>query len=46
MSFGLKKRMTIVLAWASGLEQFEALGADLCEGVYSALSIGTASIHP
>ena len=34
VSFGLKKRMTIVLAWASGLEQFEALGADLCEGVY------------
>lgn len=34
VSFGLKKRMTIVLAWASGLEQFEALGPDLCEGVY------------
>ena len=34
VSFGLKDRMTIVLAWASGLEQFEALGADLCDGVY------------
>ncbi len=34
VSFGLKKRMTVVLAWASGLEQFEALGPDLCEGVY------------
>lgn len=34
ISFGLKERMTIVIAWASGLEQFEALGADTCEGVY------------
>lgn len=34
ISFGLKERMTIVVAWASGLEQFEALGADTCEGVY------------
>lgn len=34
VSFGLKSRMTIVVAWASGLEQFEALGPDICEGVY------------
>ncbi|MCQ0091558.1 ABC transporter substrate-binding protein [Roseovarius sp. M141] len=34
ISFGLKERMTIVIAWASGLEQFEALGADTCEGIY------------
>lgn len=34
ISFGMKKNMTILIAWASGLEQFEALGADLCEGVY------------
>jgi branched-chain amino acid transport system substrate-binding protein len=34
VSFGMNKNMTIVMAWASGLEQFEALGADLCEGVY------------
>ena len=34
VSFGMKKNMTIVIAWASGLEQFESLGADLCEGVY------------
>jgi branched-chain amino acid transport system substrate-binding protein len=34
VSFGLKNRMTIVIAWASGLEQFQELGADLCEGVY------------
>jgi branched-chain amino acid transport system substrate-binding protein len=34
VSFGLKNRMTIVVAWASGLEQFQELGADTCEGVY------------
>jgi branched-chain amino acid transport system substrate-binding protein len=34
VSFGMKKNMTIMMAWASGLEQFEALGADLCEDVY------------
>ncbi|MGH8786171.1 MAG: ABC transporter substrate-binding protein [Cupriavidus necator] len=34
ISFGMNKNMTILMAWASGLEQFETLGADLCEGVY------------
>ncbi len=34
VSFGLKKRMTILVAWASGLEQFEALGPDIMDGVY------------
>lgn len=34
VSFGMKKKMTILIAWASGLEQFESLGADLCEEVY------------
>ncbi len=34
VSFGMKKNCTILIAWASGLEQFQALGADLCEGVY------------
>jgi branched-chain amino acid transport system substrate-binding protein len=34
VSFGMKSNCTILMAWASGLEQFEALGADLCEGVY------------
>jgi len=34
ISFGMKKNMTIVMAWASGLEQFESLGADICEDVY------------
>jgi branched-chain amino acid transport system substrate-binding protein len=34
VSFGMKNNCTILMAWASGLEQFESLGADLCEGVY------------
>jgi branched-chain amino acid transport system substrate-binding protein len=34
VAFGMNKNMTILIAWASGLEQFESLGADLCEGVY------------
>jgi len=34
VSFGMKNNCTILIAWASGLEQFESLGADLCEGVY------------
>ncbi len=34
VSFGMKKNTTILVAWASGLEQFEALGADLCADVY------------
>ncbi len=34
VSFGMKTNTIILLAWASGLEQFESLGADLCEGIY------------
>jgi len=34
ISFGMKQNTVILLAWASGLEQFETLGADLSEGVY------------
>lgn len=34
VSFGMKQKMTIVVAAASGLEQFESLGADICDGVY------------
>lgn len=34
VNFGMKKNMVILMAWASGLEQFEGLGADICEGVY------------
>lgn len=34
ISFGMKEKMTIIVAAASGLEQFEALGSDICDGVY------------
>jgi len=34
ISFGMHKNMTILMAWASGLDQFAELGAELCEGVY------------
>ncbi|MBF5004999.1 ABC transporter substrate-binding protein [Diaphorobacter caeni] len=34
ISFGMNKNTTILIAWASGLEQFESLGADLCDGIY------------
>lgn len=34
VSFGLKSKMTLLLAWASGLEQFEALGPEIMDGVY------------
>ncbi|MET4574997.1 ABC transporter substrate-binding protein [Ottowia thiooxydans] len=34
VSFGLNKNCIILVAWASGLEQFESLGADLCDGLY------------
>lgn len=34
VSFGMHKNITILMAWASGLEQFDELGADLCDGVY------------
>jgi branched-chain amino acid transport system substrate-binding protein len=34
VSFGMKNNIIILVAWASGLEQFEGLGADTCSGVY------------
>lgn len=34
VSFGLKKKMIVVLAWSAGLEQFRSLGPDNLEGVY------------
>lgn len=34
VSFGMKNNTIILMAWASGLEQFESLGADLCQDVY------------
>lgn len=34
VSFGLKDEMEIMLAWASGLKQFQALGPDVLERIY------------
>jgi len=36
-SFGLKKRMAVVVVWFSGLDTFQALGADVTEDVYFGL---------
>lgn len=32
--FGMKRNMKILMAWAAGLEQYEAIGADVLDGVY------------
>jgi len=37
VSFGIKKNMIIVVAQSAGLEQFESLGPDICDGVYFGL---------
>jgi branched-chain amino acid transport system substrate-binding protein len=34
VSFGLKNKMTILSVWASGLDQFQAIGADTMDGLY------------
>lgn len=34
VNFGLKKQMTILLAWTAGLDWFQSLGPDLLEDVY------------
>ena len=34
VSFGMKKKMQILLAWAAGLEQFRSLGPDVLEGAW------------
>jgi branched-chain amino acid transport system substrate-binding protein len=39
--FGLKSKMKILLAWDVGLEQYEALGSDLLDGIY----LGTQYWH-
>lgn len=41
VSFGMHKNMTILVAWASGLEQFESLGADLATVFYFGAGTGT-----
>lgn len=33
-SFGLKRKMKIVVAWSAGLDEFRELGADICEDVF------------
>lgn len=35
VSFGLKEETEMLLAWASGLKQFQALGPDVLDGVYA-----------
>ncbi len=32
--FGLKDKMTILIVWSAGLDQYRAMGADLLNGVY------------
>jgi len=34
VSFGMKRNVKIVVPWSTGLDQFQAWGADICEGVY------------
>ena len=36
-TFGLKNRMAVVVVWFSGLDTFQALGADLTDGMYFGL---------
>lgn len=41
VEFGLKSKMKILLAWDAGLEQYQELGSDLLDGVYT----GTQYYH-
>ncbi len=34
VSFGMKRNTRIVVPWSTGLDQFQAWGPDICEGVY------------
>jgi branched-chain amino acid transport system substrate-binding protein len=34
VSFGMKRNVKIVVPWSTGLDQYQAWGADICEGVY------------
>jgi branched-chain amino acid transport system substrate-binding protein len=34
VSFGLKRNTKILVAWSTGLDQFQSWGADICDGVY------------
>ncbi len=46
VSFGMKKRMTILVAWATGLDQFEALGPDICQDIYFGAQYWHAARNP
>jgi branched-chain amino acid transport system substrate-binding protein len=34
VDFGLKQKMKILMVWAAGLEQYQAIGSDVLDGVY------------
>src|SRR3546814_1086146 len=34
VNFGAKQKCVVAVVWSSGLEQFQSLGADICEDVY------------
>jgi branched-chain amino acid transport system substrate-binding protein len=34
VSFGMKRNTKIVVPWSTGLDQYQAWGADICDGVY------------
>lgn len=46
VSYGLKEEMEICLAWASGLEQYKALGPAVLDGVYSGVQYWHTSDVP
>ena len=45
-AFGLKSRMEVVVVWFSGLDTFQALGADLTEGMYFGLQYWHDLVSP
>jgi branched-chain amino acid transport system substrate-binding protein len=34
VSFGMKRNTKIVVVWSTGLDQFQSLGPEICDGVY------------
>jgi len=34
VSFGMKRNVKLVVPWSTGLDQYQAWGADICDGVY------------
>jgi branched-chain amino acid transport system substrate-binding protein len=45
-SFGIKKKMAVVVAWFSGLDTFQALGADVTEDMYFGVQYWHATDAP